>query len=475
VSAAVAVSAPTTPLPPLPARSRGATWLPLLPALVLAVIGGALVAQRQPLWYDELYTAAVAPVPLLDLARAVVTGEGTAQYLDGIPPSYNAPYYVAVHLWLSLTPFTADDIGLRMLSLVAAVGAVAVLVRAVQRLAGAAIGLAAGLLMAANPLVVEYSAEARGYGLAMLATAVTALGLVRWLDGQGLIVYGVGAAAMGLAHWFAVPVLLGLASAAVLLRRRAAFPVLGVTAVALLPVGALVALAVGNGAGGDNVGFIRDVGAALPWFALQAWTAQSAVLAAAVLTAVTVGLARGGRTAVLAGAWVAVPLLIVSVAQLAQPVFVPRYLLPALLGLAVLAALGTATWRRPVAVAATAGLVTASLWAALPLLDRVPREDGRAAVALLADEVSAGQPIVAADPRAALALEHYGAALGDVVLPPQDAPPGADVVWVLRQTTPNGLLASDDDELLNGRGLRVVQEHVVPGSNTTLVVQRWAR
>jgi mannosyltransferase len=449
-------------------------WLPAAPAALMAVLGGVLVAQRQGLWYDELYTAEVARAPLADLLAAVVAGEGTAPYIREIPPSYNAPYYLVVHLWLAATRLPADDLGLRLLSLSAAVIAVAVLTRAVGRLAGARVGLTAGLLAAGNPFVVEYAAEARGYGLALLATAATALGLARWLDGRGLAVYALGAAAMGLAHWFAVPVLAGLALSAVALRGRTAVPLLGVTALAALPVAALVALAAANGAGGDNVGFIRDTGGAVPWLALEAWTAGSSVLLSATLGAVALGLWRGGRTAVVAAGWVAVPVLAVTAAELVRPVFVPRYLLPALLGLAVLAGLGVATWRRPVAAGLSAALLACSLWAGLPLLERGPRENGRAAVGYLMAQHVPGEPVVAADPRAALALAHYGQFGGDLRLPPRDAP-RADAVWVLRFTTPQGLAPSDDDVLLSARGLRVVQQRVFPGSNTDLVVQRWER
>jgi 4-amino-4-deoxy-L-arabinose transferase-like glycosyltransferase len=214
---------------------------PALPALLLAVLGGVLVAQRQGLWYDELYTAELARTPLLDVLRAIGTGTGTAPFLDGIPPSYNGPYYVVVHLWLALTPFGPGEVGLRALSLVAAVAAAAVLTAAVTRLARSrAAGLAAGLALAANPLVVEYAAEARGYGLALLATAATLLGLARWLDGRSLLLYGVGGAAMGLAHWFALPVLGAFAVAALVLRRRAGLPLVGVTVLAALPTLALV-------------------------------------------------------------------------------------------------------------------------------------------------------------------------------------------------------------------------------------------
>lgn len=138
----------------------GSRAVDLLPALVIAVLGGAFLARRQSLWYDELFTAEVAPVPFGGLARAVLSGEGTTSYLVGVPPSYNAPYYAVAHQWLLLTRLPADEVGLRLLSLVAAVAAVAVLTAAGTRLAGRAVGLSAGLLAATNPFVLEYAVEA---------------------------------------------------------------------------------------------------------------------------------------------------------------------------------------------------------------------------------------------------------------------------------------------------------------------------
>ncbi len=217
---------------PAPPTARASGWSPLLlaPAGVLALLGTALLLRRPSLWYDELFTAQVAPLPLWRLLEAVRTGEGTATYLLDVPPSYNAPYYVVVHLWLLLTGQEPGELSLRSLSLLAAVAGVAVLTAAVARLGGRAAGLAAGLLAATNPLVLEYSVEARGYGLALLAVAVTGLGLARWLDGHGLLLFAVGATAAGLAHWFALPVVAGLAVAGLLLRRRAALPLLVVSA-----------------------------------------------------------------------------------------------------------------------------------------------------------------------------------------------------------------------------------------------------
>lgn len=468
----------------MPEPVRLAGWSPLLlaPAGVLALLGSALLLRRPSLWYDELFTAQVAPLPLSRLVEAVLSGEGTASYLVDVPPSYNAPYYVVVHLWLLLTGQQPGELSLRSLSLLAAVAGVAALTAAVARLGGRAAGLAAGLLTATNPLVLEYAVEARGYGLALLAVALTGLGLARWLDGRGLLLYAVGATAAGLAHWFALPVVAGLAVAALLLRRRAALPLAAVSVLAAVPALALVALALTQDTAGRTTGWISDTGGEVPWLSLQAWTAGSSALLVATLALGAVGLAgarRGGparRTAVVGACWVAVPLLLVSLAELVRPVFVPRYLLPALLGLAVLAAVGATNVRRPYGGLLVAGLAGLSLLAAAPLADRLPREDARGAVEALAERHAAGQPVVAVDRRAALALEQYapGPLREDLLVPPADPPP-AEVVWLLRQADGRGVRPSDDDVVLRERGLRVAEQEVFEGSSSLLVLQRWTR
>jgi mannosyltransferase len=234
--------------------------------VVLLLLAGALVLQRRSLWYDELFTAQVGTAGPAALARAVRTGEGTASYLLDVPPSYNAPYYVVVQAWLAVTGLPADEVGLRLLSLLAAVAGVAVLTVAVTRLAGRAAGLTAGLVTATSPMVVEYAAEARGYGLALLATATAVLGLSRWLDDGRLGLWAVGALAAGLAHWFALPVVAGLALAGLVLRRRAALGLLAVAALAALPTLGLVALVVLNGRATR-----RSAGSATPAAPCRCW------------------------------------------------------------------------------------------------------------------------------------------------------------------------------------------------------------
>jgi mannosyltransferase len=177
-TAAADPTSPSTPLaPPLPPR-----WSPLelLPSLLIAVLGAALLAPGHALWFDELFTAEVTRLPLGRIVAAVASGEGTASYLAGVPPSYNAPYYVVAHLWASL-PGLGGDTALRVLSLPAVAGGLALITRAVTWLAGRATGVLAGAAVAGSPLLLEQAVEARSYGLVVLATGGALLGLVRWL------------------------------------------------------------------------------------------------------------------------------------------------------------------------------------------------------------------------------------------------------------------------------------------------------
>lgn len=472
------------PAPPAAAAAArdGAWWW--VPALVLAGLGGWLVARRYGFWYDELYTAEVAPEPLGRLFGAFVRGEGTIAYLRDAPPSYNFAYYVVAHTWLWLTPFGADEVGLRLLSLVAMVGAVAVLTRAVGLVAGRRTGLVAGLLVATNPFVVAYSAEARGYALALLATSAAALGLARWLDGGTLRLYAVAAAAAGLFHWYALLVTASFAVAAVVLRRRPALPVVAVTALAALPALAVVATALANGVGGSGAEWIRGSGLAVPRLALRSWAGGSLVLALAVAAAAVAGAAsKADRTArTVALCWVVLPVAAVTAGELLRPVYVDRYLLPALLGLAVLGALGLAgvppRWR----TTALACLLVPSVAVTAGNITRGPREDVRGAVALVAAGHRAGEPVVAAARWDALGVDHYArrhpGLVADVVLPPAPVPAAA-TVWVVRRAgggvKGDAAKLDDLDRDLAARGLRVEREDRLEGRRADVVVQRWTR
>jgi hypothetical protein len=464
--------------------ARAGWWV--LPAVVLAGLGWALLARRHGLWYDELYTAEVAPLPLGDLVRAVVRGEGTIPYLRDAPPSYNAPYYVVAHLWLAATGLAPDEVGLRLLSLVCAVGGVAAAALAAGRLAGRAVALVFGLVLAANPFVVEYAAEARGYGLALLAAGLLALAFARWLDDcpHGAPLVGAAAAGLGLAHWFGLLVVAAVGLAALVLHPRGA----GRLAVALvagsLPALGLVGLAVANGVGGSGAEWIGDVGGGVAEHLLRSWSGASGWLLGLSLVLAAAGILRGrgpGRT--VGAIWFGLPLAVVAVVELVRPVYVDRYLLPALLGLALLVAVGTAVLRpRWLGVAAAAAVVAASAGASVDGIRLGPKEDVRNAVAAVAAAHRPGQPVVAAARWDALGLDHnarrrHPGLVADLVLPPAAVPQGADTVWVVRRDE-GGVKGDraklvDLDRDLPARGLRLAEERRFPGRYEATLVQRW--
>jgi mannosyltransferase len=446
-----------------------------------AAAAAARGGPRHGLWFDELFTAEVARRPLGDIVSAIINGEGMTSYLAGVPPSYNAPYYLVVHLWMSL-PGLGGDTSLRVLSLLATAGGLALICRAVARLGGHATGILAGCVLACSPLVLEQAVEARSYGLAVLATGGAALGLVRWLQDppRGLALFGVAGAGMGLAHWYAVTVLAAFVVAALVLRGRRAFPMLLTGAAAALPTVALVVLNLLNGTGGRNAEHLKDTGGQLPWLAVRAWAGGINPLLYLTVGLAVLGAVRAAGLRAVAASWVLVPLLLLLTAELVRPVYLPRYLLAGLLGLGVLAAAGVSTLPRAARAPVAALLLACSLLASQPLFDREPRERSDDLVRELAEVHRPGEPIVAADQRSAMGLDHYVRLLGprlrpDVVLPPDDAPPDADRVWVLRRLIDGVPEPTDDDEILRDAGLHRAREVAFPGSKTDLVVQLWVR
>jgi hypothetical protein len=474
-------TAPSTPPPPAAAGVLRWSPLELLGPLTALALGIALLAPGHPLWFDELFTAEVARRPLADILAAIVTGHGTASYLEGVPPSYNAPYYLVVHLWTSL-PGLGGDTSLRVLSLLASAGGLALITRAVARLAGRPTGVLAGIVLATSPLVLEQSVEARSYGLAVLAAGGAVLGLVRWLQEppRGLLLFGLAGAGAGLAHWYALTAIAAFVVAAVVLRGRRALPVLGIGCLTALPALGFVALAVLNGTGARNAEHIHDTGGRLAGLALDAWGAGLPWLVTATVVLSVVGMVRARGVRVVGASWALVPLALLTVVELARPVYLPRYLMVGLLGFGVLAAAGAVAFPRGLRLPVSAVLVALALVAAQPMLERGPRERGDEVVERLVEVQQRGEPVVAADQRSATALDHYVRLLApelrpDVVLPPDDAPADADRVWLVRRHFDGEPEPTDDDGILRDAGLHLTRQENFPASKTDLILQLWTR
>jgi mannosyltransferase len=471
------------PAPPPPVAAGPPRWsaLELLPVALLLALGTVLLLPGHGLWFDELFTAEVSRLPLGEILTAIGSGQGTTPYLADVPPSYNAPYYVVMHVWMSL-PGLGADTSLRVLSLLATAGGLALITRAVVRLAGRATGVLAGLVLACSPLLLEQAVEARSYGLAMLAAGGAVLGLTRWLQEppRGLVLFGLAGAGMGLAHWYAVTALAAFVAAALLLRGRRALPVVLTGAAAAVPPVLLVAVNLLNGTGARNAEHLNDTEGRLVGLAVEAWSGGRTPMLYLTVGLAVLGAARARGIRVVGAAWVLVPLLLLLTAELVRPVFLPRYLLVGLLGLGVLAAAGALALPRPTRVPAAALLLGVTLLASAPLADRGPRERADDVVRALADRHAAGEPIVAADQRSATGLDHYVRTLApqlrpDVVLPPDDAPAGADRVWLVRRVIGGEPTPTDDDGILRDAGLAMSRQFDFPASKTHLVIQLWER
>jgi mannosyltransferase len=472
-----------SPVPPPPVAAGTPRWSPLelLPIVLLLALGTVLLLPEHGLWFDELFTAEVGRLPLGEILTAIGSGRGTTSYLADVPPSYNAPYYVVVHGWMSL-PGLGGDTSLRVFSLLATAGGLALVTRAVARLAGRATGVLAGLILACSPLLLEQAVEARSYGLAVLATGGAVLGLARWLQEppRGLVLFGLAGAGMGLAHWYAVTALAAFVTAALLLRGRRALPVVLTGATAAVPAVLLVVVNLLNGTGARNAEHLNDTGGRLADLAVEAWSGGRTPMLYLTVGLAVLGAVRARGVRVVGAAWVLVPLLLLLTAELVRPVFLPRYLLVGLLGLGVLAAAGALAVPRPARLPVAALLLGVTLLASAPLADRGPRERADDVVRTLADLHGAGEPIVAADQRSATGLDHYVRTLApelrpDVVLPPDDAPADADRVWLVRRVIDGQPTPTDDDGILRDAGLTLAREYEFPASKTHLVIQLWAR
>jgi mannosyltransferase len=481
----VSTTADRVSAPPQPVRvpSPPARWsvLELLPPLAVVLLGTVLLLPGHGLWFDELFTAEVGRRSYAEILAAIIEGRGTTNYLADVPPSYNAPWYFVVHTWV-LLPGSGGDTSLRVLSLLATAGGLALVTRAVTRLTSRAAGVLAGVVLAASPPLLEQAVEARPYGLAVLATGGALLGLVRWLQGapRGLLLFALAGAGMGLAHWYAVTVLAALAVAALLLRGRRAWPVVLTGAAAALPVVGLVGVNLLNGTGARNAEHLRDTEGTLADLAVVAWAGGLRPLVCLTVGLAVLGALRGVGARVVGTCWVLVPLGLLLLAEQVRPVYLSRYLLAGLLGLGVLAAVGALTLPRAARAPVAGLLVACSLVASSPLAEREPRERADDVVALLAARHRAGEPIVAADQRSATGLDHYVRTAApqlrpDVVLPPDDAPATADRVWLVRRVVRGEVVSTDDDEILRDAGLRVVDEYAFDASKTNLLVQVWQR
>lgn len=369
-----------------------AVAVPCAAMLALALWG----LRRGTMWRDEGVTYQVARRTLPQLRHLL-------EHVDAV----HGLYYVLMHGVLALR---ADEVALRLPSVLGATAAAGLVALLGCRLAAPRVGLWAGLLFAVLPMVSHYAQEGRSYALvtagALLATLLltTAVARGRARDWAG---YAVAGAVTVLLHEFAVLVL--VSHVVTLLLSRVPRAVWWRWAAAAGAVAAVLApLAVLSQGQTDQLGWLyppgwREAGLLLRSLAGPSVPVVVAVLALAAVAAVRPLPRRGplGLSAVALPSAVLPPGVLFAVSQ-AHPVLTERYLLCSVPGLALAAAAGAerlvdaatvrrARWLPPRAVAAAGAVCVAAafLWQ-LPTQqrERLPtsRPDDLAAVAALVAE-----------------------------------------------------------------------------------------
>jgi mannosyltransferase len=355
---------------PAPSRIRNAlshldammVWLaPVLVTTAIAVTGAA----RPALWSDELMTWGMATAPWNQMF-------GVLKWVD----ITIAPYYVLIHLWVSVAG--TSDLALRLPSILAMAGAAGLVGALGARLASRRVGLYAGLLFAVLPNVARYAQEARAYALttfvAVLATWLFVLMMAkpRWWR---FVLYTLAVAMLGALHPVATLLVLAHAWIACTYHRRQ-----------------IIAFGLAAAVGAAPAAFLLYRGNAQK--AQVAWipppTPQEMLHYPSDLVGVgVIGVALGvlalfslpiRRTAALCTAWAVLPLLGLVAAAQVTPIFLPRYLLFTMPAWALLAAMALA--RVPRIVGITALVAAAALSVPAQLAERAPDGHGEATTQL---------------------------------------------------------------------------------------------
>lgn len=393
--------------------SRG-QWFGLVAIVGLAAVLRLPTLGHQSLWFDEAATAIVVKGSLADVFHRVWDQEGS-------PPLY----YLVLWCWVQVGGH--GEAALRAVSAGAGLGVLPVAFLAVRRRAGARAALLAALLLAASPLLVWFSQEARAYSLLVLLVAIAGNLALRFdMTGERAAFMGsLVAGALALAtHYFAafltVPLAVWLARhqrRPPSRRFRLAVAIPFAAGIALLPL----ALHQSDRAKGATVGGVGNRLAQLPKQLLVGYHAPDdtlLALIAGVLVVAALGVAATSlgpdlRRSVLwclgLAACAVVPMVALGV--VGSDYLNTRNAITALLPLS--AALGIALSRAWMGPAVAAGLVAIGIATVVGVAThaRFQRDDWRGALSALGPAdvpraiVSGGQsplPVQYYEPRAAL-------------------------------------------------------------------------
>jgi hypothetical protein len=450
-------------------RNREHTfWTSPLPSLLAcaSLVASCVVWSRhKQLWADEVFTF----VEFTD--RSFVHLLRSAPRLGGAGMPL---FYLTGWPWTHL--FGSSPLALRMYSCLAMGAAFVILYRALrQRWQPAAAFLGIAFAMFSNSILLDQNAEARSYGLYLL---LAALAIACWLrvadDLQPsphiLLLLALSQAGLALAH------ILGLAFCGILLaalvvsdwlqfrrlrvRVYAAF-LAGWFALLLWLPGIRSAMAAGKPHGWIPVPDYADLTAALvnhafAGFFMHRQTAGGVCFLAVATSIIALFVnraaslhSRANRPATLLGFALALsPVAFFVVSRVASPIFVPRYMLPAAFGFALLLA-GWLDSKR-MSSALIGGLTTLALL--LPLATALFWHADFLDVAT-AEDFAHGQPLIADWGKDFLVTQHYARDPASIFYPMdwptalQGAPDEVPDYHLLQAYRANGYLSANIQDL----------------------------
>lgn len=342
-----------------PSPHRRLSGLFLLPSLLAVLLGVWGIRRDETVWHDEAVTLDLATRSLPDLWRTL----GNVDAVHGL-------HYFLMHGLFSL--FGTDLLVLRLPSVLATAAAAAGVAALGARVSGRMrVGVLAGLTFAVLPDIQKYSQEGRSYALVcalvVWATFFLVLAIERHqippLPGQRTSVttwtaYGSLMLAACVLHEFAA---LALAAHALTLPATARRPW---ARVALIVAAGIAPLAILGMKQSEQVGWIDDVsnGEYMGFALLAAWALALSLISPPpdtnkILTENSVSLRR------LALSLVILPTALLMLISLYKPLYLERYVLYGLVGLALLvgAALDRALQQgRALRLAAVAGACVAT-------------------------------------------------------------------------------------------------------------------
>ncbi|MGA7703870.1 MAG: glycosyltransferase family 39 protein, partial [Solirubrobacteraceae bacterium] len=262
-------------------------WWPLAALTLLAAALRLGTLGHQSLWYDEAFT----PVHVLR--------SSLASTMHNVVHSENTPPLWYVLEWAITRGLGTGAVALRLLSAVAGIATVPVAWAIGRELQGpdtrrAAIATAA--FVAANPLLVWYSQEARAYGLFVFTASLAFLCFLRALSdpsSRGLLEFAAAASLALLSHYFAVFLLLPMGAwllwASIpgkVLRVLCALALPAVVGIALIP---LIAAQGGHGTQWIGEWALASRLEAIPQYYLTGYTGSALGHGVELLVALAIG------------------------------------------------------------------------------------------------------------------------------------------------------------------------------------------